>query len=114
MKSIIRHITASALDSADATVISSKGDTKYIFIKGNEPKNIIPDSKRFKGKMYSKNGRKIYPVIVDMFEHPTIKSGDNDLADIWVVDNLEQAQKQLDLIIKYGAKQFNPKIKRRL
>jgi hypothetical protein len=46
-----------------------------------------------------------------MIEHPTIKAGDGDLADIWVVDNLKQAQEQLDIMIKKGAKQFKSKIK---
>jgi len=47
-----------------------------------------------------------------MYEHKTIKAGDGDFADIWVVDSLEQAQQQLDIMIKYGAKQFFPKIER--
>lgn len=111
MNSITQFFTESVLADYDAIVISSKGDPKYIFIKGKEPPGLIPDSKRYKNKMYIKNNRKIYPVIVDMFEHPFIKSKDNALADIWVVDNLEQAQKQLDLMIQSGAKQFSPKIK---
>jgi hypothetical protein len=45
-----------------------------------------------------------------MFEHPKIKSKDGDLADIWIVDDLKQAQDQVDLMIKYGAKQFKRKI----
>ena len=99
------------LNLCDAIVISKKRDHKYIFLKHNKPDNIIPDKKRFKNKIYIKNGRKLYPVIVDMYELPSVKSGDGDYADIWVVDNLKQAQKQLDLIIKFGAKQFVPKIK---
>jgi hypothetical protein len=99
--------------SSDALVYSNKKDHKYIFLKSNPniPKDLIPDKKRFKGQMYRLKNRDIYPVIVDMFEHPTIKSGDGDLADIWIVDDLEQAQKQLDLIIKYGAEQFENKIR---
>ncbi len=46
-----------------------------------------------------------------MYEHNTIISGDGDFADIWVVDNLEQAQHQLNIIIQFGAKQFAPRIK---
>src|SRR6056297_1996000 len=97
----------------DATVISKKGDHKFIFLKENKPNNLNPDPKnRVKGEWYIRNNRKIYPVIVDMFEHPTIISRDNDFADIWIVDSLNQAQKQLDLIIKHGAKQFYPQINR--
>jgi hypothetical protein len=97
---------------ADAVVMSRKGDYKYIFIKGNQPDNLKPDPKgRLKNRIYYKNNKMIYPVIVDMFEHPSIKSDDGDFADIWVVDDLEQAQKQLDLMIKYGARQFYHKIK---
>ena len=99
--------------SADAMVISSKQDHKFIFLKNNSklPSNLIPDKKRFKNKMYRKGNIDIYFVIVDMFEHPTIKAGDGDLADIWVVDNLKQAQEQLDIMVKRGAKQFKSKIK---
>ena len=114
MRSIIQYLneTINQNIKADAIVISKKGDYKYIFIKGNEPDNLKPDPKgRTKNKFYIRNNRKIYPVIVDMYEHPTIKSKDGDLADIWVVDSLEQAQEQLNLIIKYGAKQFESKIK---
>ena len=97
---------------ADAVVLSRKGDYKYIFIKGNEPNNLKPDPRgRIKNTIYYKNNKMRYPVIVDMFEHPSIKSADGDFADIWVVDNLKQAQKQLDLLIKFGARQFNHKIK---
>jgi len=114
MRSIIQYLNEN-IDNrikADAVVVSKKGDYKYIFLKRNKPKNLLPDPKgRMKNKFYTRNNRRIYPVIVDMYEHPNIKSGDGDLADIWVVDNLQQAQKQLDLMIKYGAKQFESKIK---
>jgi len=112
MKSIQEYLEQS-LPKHDALVYSQKKDHKYIYLKDNPniPKDLIPDKKRFKNQMYRKNNRNIYPVIVDMFEHPTIKSGDGDLADIWIVDSLEQAQKQLDLMVKYGARQFEPKIR---
>ena len=98
-------------NTCDATVASKKGDTKFIFLKENKPNNITHDKLRFKGKQYIKNNRKLYHVIVDMYEHNTIISGDRDFADIWVVDSLEQAQQQLDIMIKFGAKQFESKIK---
>ena len=97
--------------SCDATVVSKKKDTKFIFLKINQPNNITHDKLRFKGKQYIKNGHKLYHVIVDMYEHNTIISGDGDFADIWVVDSLEQAQEQLDIMIQFGAKQFSSKIK---
>ncbi len=97
----------------DAIVISKKGDHKYIFLKKNKPNNLKLDPKgRIKGEWYIRNNIKIYPVIVDMFEHPTIKSQDKDFADIWIVDDLNQAQKQLDLMIKHGTKKFFPQIKK--
>lgn len=118
MKSIYEYVMKNnELDqlkkSADAMVVSSKQDHKFIFLKNNPklPSNLIPDKKRHKNKMYKKGNTNIYFVIVDMFEHPTIKAGDGDLADIWVVDNLKQAQEQLDIMIKRGAKQFKFKIK---
>ena len=43
-----------------------------------------------------------------MYELPSIIAKDNDYADIWIVDNLQQAQHQLDIIINFGAKQFRP------
>lgn len=47
---------------------------------------------------------KIYDVIVDMYEHTEIKDQTKakDPLDVWVVDSLEQAQKQLDLIKEDG------------
>ena len=114
MRSITKYLNENINKNikADAVVVSKKGDYKYIFIKGNQPNNLKPDPRgRVKNKFYKKKNRKIYPVIVDMYEHPHIKSRDGDLADIWVVDNLEQAQKQLDLMIKHGAKQFERKIR---
>ncbi len=94
----------------DAVVFSKKRDHKFIFLKENKPKDITPDKLRTKGKVYIKDHVRLYNVIVDMYEHKSIKSGDGDLADIWVVGNLNQAQKQLDIMIKSGAKQFLPKI----
>jgi len=113
MRSIIKYLTEviNRNIKSDAVVISKKGDYKYIFLKSNRPTNLLPDPRgRIKGQMYTKKNRKIYPVIVDMFEHPKIKSKDGDLADIWIVDDLKQAQDQVDLMIKYGAKQFKRKI----
>ena len=96
----------------DAMVISLKNDHKYIFLKDNKPKNLKNDPKnRIKGQWYIKDNRKIYPVIVEMYEHEFLKGKDNDFLDIWIVDNLNQAQEQLDLLVKYGAKQFKKKIK---
>jgi hypothetical protein len=42
--------------------------------------------------------KKIYDVVVDMYEHKTEVDATGDPADIWVVDSLEQAQEQLDII----------------
>lgn len=113
MRSILEFLDETKQLKPDALVFSSKKDHKYIYLKNNPnlPQNLIKDSKRTNGEMYIKNGRRIYPVVVDMFEHPTIMSGDKDLADIWVVDNLDQAQKQLDLMVRSGAKQFERKIR---
>jgi len=62
--------------------------------------DLIPDSKRVKGEPYIKDGKKIYDVLVDMYEHPTRRDKTGDLVDIWVVDNLEQARAQLAAIKK--------------
>jgi hypothetical protein len=96
--------------ACDAIVFSKTKDHKFIFLKGSEPKGLVPDKKRTKGRPYIKNGRRLYDVVVDMYELPHIISGDNDPADVWVVDSLEQAQQQLDSMIRFGARQFNPKI----
>ncbi len=47
---------------------------------------------------------KIYDVVVDMYEHTEIKDQTKakEPLDVWVVDSLEQAQKQLDLIKEDG------------
>ena len=46
----------------------------------------------------TKERTKIYDVIVDMYEHKTEVDATGDPVDVWVVDNLEQAQEQLNLI----------------
>lgn len=99
--------------ACDALVFSKTKDHKFIFLKGNEPKNLVADKKRKKGYPYIKNGRRLYDVIVDMYELLDIKAGDNKPADIWIVDDLDQAQYQLDRMISAGARQFNPKILRK-
>lgn len=99
-------------ERCDAKVISKFGDHKYIFLNSNKPDNLIPDSKnRKKNNYYIKDDKKLYYVVVDMYELPSIIMRDKDYADIWVVDNLQQAQEQLDIIIKFGAKQFQPYIR---
>ena len=46
----------------------------------------------------TKEKTKIYDVVVDMYEHKTEVDANGDPANIWVVDNLAQAQEQLNLI----------------
>jgi len=46
----------------------------------------------------TKEKRKIYDVVVDMYEHETDIDATGNPVDIWVVDSLEQAQEQLDII----------------
>lgn len=98
------------MKNCDALVFSRKKDHKFVFIKGNEPSNMTPDPLRQKGKPYIKNGIKIYDVIVEMYEMKNILAGDKMPADVWVVDDLKQAQLQLDKIITSGARQFMPKL----
>ena len=49
-----------------------------------------------------KERTKIYDVVVDMYEHKTEVDATGDPVDVWVVDNLEQAQEQLNLIKDAG------------
>ena len=99
-------------EKCNAKVVSKFGDHKYIFLSSNKPDNLIPDSKnRKKNNYYIKDNKKLYYVVVDMYELPSIMMRDKDYADIWIVDNLKQAQEQLDIIIKFGAKQFQPYIR---
>jgi len=63
------------------------------------------------GKRGAKPG-KIYDVVVDMYEHPTLKSRDTktkkvDRADVWVVDTLPEAEAQLESIKKGKGKGTN-------
>ena len=59
---------------------------------------LIPDKLRVKGEPYIKEGKVVYDVLVDMYEHPTRKDKTGDLVDIWVVDDLAQAKAQLAAI----------------
>lgn len=48
---------------------------------------------------------KIYDVMVDMFRSK-VRDVRGDFSDVWVVENLEEAQAQLDNIIENGAQSF--------
>jgi hypothetical protein len=61
-------------------------------------KELIPDKLRTKGEPYLKGGKKIYDVLVDMYEHPTRRDKTGDPVDIWVVDKLSEAKDQLAAI----------------
>jgi len=98
------------MKDCDAIVYSNKKDHKLIFLKGNEPSNISPDRLRRKGRPYVKSGRRLYDVIVDMYEIKNIKAGDGKPVDIWIVDDFKQGQDQLNKIISGGAEQFKSKI----
>ena len=106
---IIRNLK-DLIKNCDALVYSNTKDHKFIFLKGNEPSNITPDSLRKKGKPYIKNSKKIYDVVVDMYEMKGVLAGDKMPADIWVVNDLKEGQLQLDKMIASGAQQFKSKI----
>ena len=83
--------------ACDFVVIHDQDDHKYVFLPENKPSELRPDPKgRKKGRPYIKGGKKIYDVLIDMFESP-IKGPDGDFADIWVGTKTD-AQKQLDAI----------------
>jgi hypothetical protein len=80
--------------NAVATIISKKGDNKYIFLRSQIEnfENLNADTKeglREKGKIYY--GIRI---VGDYYSHKTIKDKTKDFADIIVVDNLDQARTQ--------------------
>ena len=88
--------------SCDAVVFSKTRDHKFIFLKENKPKNITPDKLRMKGKPYIKGRVKIYDVVVDMYEHNHIKSGDGDLFIASGVENMTRGP----LVISKASKAF--------
>ena len=78
-----------------------------IVLKVVGPKGEIKDAKDLLNEHYKKKpptikkgrvGKPIYEVKVDMFEHPTLKSGDGEPADVWVVNSLAEAKAQLKAI----------------
>jgi VCBS repeat-containing protein len=82
--------------NAVATIMSRKGDNKYIFLRSqiDDFSSLNLDTKeglREKGKIYY--GIKI---VGDYYSHKTIKDKTKDFADIIVVDDLNQARQQYD------------------
>ena len=80
--------------NAVATIISKKGDNKYIFLRSQieDFENLNADTKdglREKGKIYY--GIRI---VGDYYSHKTIKDKTKDFADIIIVDDLAQARAQ--------------------
>jgi len=96
-------------------------DNNFYLYEGHRDKKITFRND-FKGKDLKGKDTVIYDVMVDMYEHPTLKStnvrtGKKDALDIWVVDNLEQANKQLQNILQNSKKRgeksnFSDKIKK--
>ena len=92
-------------DNARSGSIDFKGSDIVLKVVG--PKGEIRDAKDLITEYYegkpaavrkARIGKPIYEVKVDMFEHPTLKSGDGDAADVWVVNSLAQAKAQLKAI----------------
>ena len=86
---------SSAIFSNDIVEISGADfdiDKLYMHIK--EFYNLGKDFYEY-GKAH-----KLYDVIVEMYEHKTVKDKTGDFADIWVADSIEQAKEQLALIRK--------------
>lgn len=94
-------------DNAIAIIRSSKGDDKYIFLKGQveDFSNLNLDTKsgeRIKGELY----KGTIEIIGDYYSHKTIKSKDKDAVDIIVVNSIEEAQAQFDAYKKGEATSF--------
>ena len=84
-------------DNAIAIIRSSKGEDKYIFLKGQveDFDNLNLDTKggeRIKGELYA--GK--IEIIGDYFSHKTIKSKNKEAADIIIVNTIEEAKAQFD------------------
>jgi len=84
---------------------SKSGDNKYIYLANQIDNfdNLNPDTKggeRVKGQSYYG-----IDIIADFYSHKTIKS-DEDAADIIVVKDLKDAERQFDNYIKGGAEDF--------
>jgi predicted kinase len=84
-------------DNAIAIIRSSKGEDKYIFLRGQveDFDNLNLDTKggeRIKGELYA--GK--IEIIGDYFSHKTIKSKNKDAADIIIVNTIEEAKAQFD------------------
>jgi hypothetical protein len=84
-------------DNAIAIIRSSKGEDKYVFLRGQveDFDNLNLDTKsgeRIKGELYK--GK--VEIIGDYFSHKTIKSKNKDAADIIIVNTIEEAKAQFD------------------
>jgi hypothetical protein len=98
--------TLEQLESNAVGVFKSKtGDNKYIYLANQIDNfdNLNPDTQggeRVKGQSYSG-----IDIIADFYSHKTIKS-DKDAADIIVVKDLKDAERQFDNYIKGGDEDF--------
>ena len=82
-----------------AVVPHSKGDHKLVYLREDVPKDLLDDEKqRTKGAVYEKKGMKIYKVHADFKQHPTLKSRDGELVDIWIIDKQDDLTQQLQAI----------------
>ena len=84
-------------DNAIAIIRSSKGEHKYIFLRGQveDFDNLNLDTKageRIKGELYK--GK--IEIIGDYFSHKTIKAPNKNAADIIIVNSIEEAKAQFD------------------
>jgi len=96
--------TIGELESNAAAIFKSKkGDNKYVFLANqiDNFENLNPDTKggeRIKGQSYYG-----IDIVADFYSHKTIKSEDNDQADIIIVKDLRDAQVQFDNYKRGGA-----------
>lgn len=77
----------------------AQGDHKLVYMQDNKPKGLVDDPrKRTKWSMYVKNGRDIYMVTLTMKEHPTLKDIHNEPYDVWIIENAQQLNDQIEAI----------------
>lgn len=92
-----------------AVVPHKKNDHKIVYTRENAPNNLLDDpKKRKKWTEYKKNSMKIYDVHVDYAEHPTLMSADGQPLDVWIIDEPQDLEDQLQAIRdgKWGGTNF--------
>ena len=91
-----------------AVVPNKKWEHKLVFLRNQAPWWLIPDEKwREKWTVYEKRWRKVYDVHADFMTHPTLRWKNWEFLGVWIIDNPEELDLQMNAIKEWVWKWTN-------